>query len=232
LGKVVVPPLVVPVEIEAIVSAPFMENTWIVRRPGRGDCLVVDPGFEPEKIVRALQTNELAPAAILLTHGHADHIAGNTALRREWPDLPILIGAGDAPMLADPRANLSALGGISVTSPRADRLLVEGDRVEAAGFVLDVLDLPGHSPGHIVYVLRTETPIVVLGGDVLFQGSIGRSDFPGGSHELLVGGIRKKLFALPDETIVYPGHGDPTTIGEERRTNPYCGDNGGLFETG
>ncbi|MGE5193508.1 MAG: MBL fold metallo-hydrolase [Deltaproteobacteria bacterium] len=224
------PPLVVPAEIEVIVSAPFMENTLIVRRPGRAECLVVDPGFQPEKILGSLRSHELTPAAILLTHGHADHIAGNRALRREWPELPILIGARDAPMLTDPRANLSALGGISVTSPPADRLLVEGDRVEAAGFELDVLDLPGHSPGHIVYVLRTESPFVVLGGDVLFQGSIGRSDFPGGNQELLVGGIRKKLFSLPDDTIVYPGHGDATTVGEERRTNPFCGDRAGLYE--
>jgi glyoxylase-like metal-dependent hydrolase (beta-lactamase superfamily II) len=231
-GKVVVPPSVAPAEIEVIVSAPFMENTWIVRRRDRNDCLVVDPGFQPEQIVRWLQSNDITPAAILLTHGHADHIAGNSALRRQWPGVPILIGAGDAPMLTDPRANLSALGGVSVTSPAADRLLAEGDRVEAAGFELEVLELPGHSPGHIVYVLRSESPFIVMGGDVLFQGSIGRGDFPGGSHELLVDGIRRKLFALPDDTIVYPGHGDPTTIGAERRTNPYCGENAGLFEIG
>ena len=217
-------------QIHTVVSQPFEENTYIVWQPPGREALVIDPGLEPEAILDFLREQELTPAAVLNTHGHADHIAGNTALRREWPEVPILIGAGDAPMLTDARANLSALGGVAVTSPPGDRLLAEGDRVEAAGLVLDVLDLPGHSPGHIVYVLRGESPIVVLGGDVLFQGSIGRCDFPGGSQELLVGGIRRKLFTLPDDTIVYPGHGDPTTVGEEKRSNPYCGDNAGLFE--
>lgn len=210
--------------IGVVVSAPFMENTWIVRLADRSDCVVVDPGFQPEQIIAHLRRRQLSPSMILLTHGHADHIAGNAALKREWPDLPIVIGKGDAHMLSDANANLSMLGAVAVTSPPADRLVAEGESVAAAGMSFDVLDIPGHSPGHVVYVLRAVDPIVVLGGDVLFQGSIGRCDFPGGDQELLVGGIRKKLFALPDETIVYPGHGEPTTVGDERDSNPFCGD--------
>lgn len=199
-----------------------MENTLVIRRPERSDCLVVDPGFMPQQIINAIHRDKLVPAAILLTHGHVDHIAGNAALRRQWPEIPILIGAGDAPMLTDPQANLGFLGGVSVTSPPADRLLAEGERVTEAGFDLEVLDIPGHSPGHIVYVLKSGTPFLVFGGDVLFRGSIGRCDLPGGDQELLVGGIRRKLFALPDDTIVYPGHGEKTTIGHEKRHNPFC----------
>lgn len=209
--------------IEVIVSAPFMENTLVVHRAGREDCFIVDPGFEPRKIVTLVQKLKLRPELILLTHGHADHIAGNAALRQVWPNLPIVIGANDAFMLTDPVANLSGLGGVPVVSPPADRLVSEGDVIESAGITLHVLDIPGHSPGHVVYFLRSESHQIVLGGDVLFQGSIGRCDFPGGDMDLLVGGIRRKLFTLPEDTIVYPGHGPETTVGEERRTNPFCG---------
>lgn len=212
------------VRIDVLVSPPFMENTWIVRRGGRRECVVVDPGFQPQQIVRFIRQNDLQPERILLTHGHVDHIAGNAAMKREWPDLPIVIGAGDAHMLIDAKANLSGMGGFPVTSPPADRLVREGDVVETAGMEFDVLDIPGHSPGHVVYVLRSERPRIVLGGDVLFQGSIGRCDLPGGNQNLLVRGIRRKLFTLPDDTRVYPGHGDPTTTGEERRDNPFCGE--------
>jgi glyoxylase-like metal-dependent hydrolase (beta-lactamase superfamily II) len=165
---------------------------------------------------------------ILNTHGHVDHIAGNAALKRAFPDAPLLIGAGDAAMLTDPMLNLSGLSGVAVTSPPADRLLVEGDVVEAAGLRLEVLDIPGHSPGHIVFVLRDEPP-VVFGGDVLFRGSIGRTDFPGGDLDQLLGGIRAKLWPLPAATVVYPGHGPATTVGHERRTNPFLT---GSFEEG
>jgi hydroxyacylglutathione hydrolase len=109
-----------------------------------------------------------------------------------------------------------------IVSPPADRTVREGDVVEAAGLRLEVLEIPGHSPGHVVFVYRA-TPTLVLGGDVLFRGSIGRSDFPGGSLDALLAGIRAKLFTLPPDTVVYPGHGPVTTVGHERRSNPYVG---------
>jgi glyoxylase-like metal-dependent hydrolase (beta-lactamase superfamily II) len=132
-----------------------------------------------------------------------------------------MIGAGDAAKLTDPNGNLSAQYGLPITSPPADRLLREGDKVSLAGIELDVLETPGHSAGHIVFVWKEPTPWVVFGGDVLFQGSIGRSDFPDGSFEELAASIRTKLYTLPDDTQVLPGHGPPTTIGMEKRTNPF-----------
>ena len=199
-----------------------MQNSLVVGNTASGHCAVIDPGFAPQLLIDTIQKLGWTPDAILLTHGHVDHIAGNAALKRQWPDLPIFIGRGDAPMLGDSRLNLSASSGFDIVSPPADRLLDEGDTVLEAGFEFAVRHIPGHSPGHIVYILAGCQPPIVLGGDVLFQGSIGRTDFPGGSQAILVEGIRRKLFTLPDETLVYPGHGETTTIGEERQTNPYC----------
>jgi glyoxylase-like metal-dependent hydrolase (beta-lactamase superfamily II) len=123
-------------------------------------------------------------------------------------------------MLEDAEANLSAGFGVPLVSPPADRLLEHGDTFEAAGIALEVRAIPGHSPGHIVFVHHASPP-VVFGGDVLFQGGIGRYDFPGGNGRLLLQGIREQLLPLPDEAVVHPGHGPTTTIGRERRSNPY-----------
>lgn len=208
------------VQVRTVVSMPFDENTYLVWRQGREDALVIDPGLEPEAILDALAELHLVPVAILNTHGHADHIAGNAAMKEAFPNAPLLIGRGDARMLSDPMANLSGVFGMPFTSPPADRLLDEGDSVELGGMALDILEVPGHSPGHVVFVYRGP-PCHVFGGDVLFRGSIGRTDFPGGSFDQLLDGIRRKLFALPEDAVVYPGHGPVTTIGHERQTNPF-----------
>lgn len=208
-------------EVARVESLPFGEHTYVARRPGRTDCLVVDPGFEPEEIVAWLERQGLEPAAILLTHGHSDHIAGNAALKARWPEVPLLIGRGDAAKLTDPTANLSAPFGLSLTSPPADRLLADGEQLDLAGIGLTVREIPGHSAGHVVYIVATEVPPAVFGGDVLFQEGIGRTDFPDGDFEALAAGIQRHLYTLPADAIVFPGHGEPTTVGHERRHNPF-----------
>jgi len=185
------------IRLVRIESRPFAQNTYVLAREGRTDCLVVDPGFEPGAIIDWIDAHDLAPAALLLTHGHSDHIAGNAALRERWPDVPIVIGRHDAAKLTDPEANLSAPFGLPLTSPPADRLLDDGATVAAAGFRMVAHELPGHSRGHVVFKLEDCRPAVVLGGDVLFAGSIGR--------------------------VFIPGHGPESTFGRERRTNPYVG---------
>jgi hydroxyacylglutathione hydrolase len=215
--------MTMPMQIHTIVSQPFDENTYVVWLEGRRDALVIDPGLEPDLILDFLAEMGLTPAAILNTHGHADHIGGNEAVKQAFPDAPIVIGEHEAVMLTDPWVNLSAVFGTPIVSPPADRTLAEGETVEYAGVALEVRLTPGHSPGHIIYVYR-DSPCRVFGGDVLFRGGIGRYDFPGGSHAMLMASIRELLLTLPDDSVVYPGHGPVTTTGHERRTNPYLND--------
>ncbi|GIW80216.1 MAG: MBL fold metallo-hydrolase [Gemmatales bacterium] len=210
-----------PPNIETIVSMPFAENTYVVWRDDRDDALVIDPGLQPELILDFLAEIRRKPAAILNTHGHADHIGGNQAMKAAFPDAPLIIGANEAPLLTDADANLSAPFGMPIVSPMADRTVREGEIIEEAGMQLEVIEVPGHSPGHVVYLLRGN-PDRIFGGDVLFREGIGRFDFPNSDGRLLFLGIRQKLFTMPGDTIVYPGHGEPTTIGHERKKQSLC----------
>lgn len=209
--------------ILSIPSVPFDENSYVAYFEGRKDCLVFDPGMQPHKIFEVLQDRQITPVAIVCTHGHADHIAGNAAMKERWPDCPLIIGADDADKLTDPVGNLSSGFGIELVSPPADSTVSEGEVLELAGFQLRVYETPGHSIGHVVFVTEGIHPVQVFGGDMLFAGSVGRTDFPDGSFEALRQSIHEKLFPLPDDTIVLPGHGPATTIGVEKATNPFVG---------
>ena len=210
-------------QLTTIVSQPFEQNGYVARLQGRDDCLVIDPGLEPEKILRYLDNHKLVPAAILNTHGHSDHIGGNAALKKRWPSCPLVIGAADAAKLTDPWLNLSAAFGASLVSPAADVTVNDGDSYEYAGFELQVRTIAGHTTGHVVYLWEGQDPPVVWVGDVIFAGSVGQTDFPDGNHRQLILGIRSKLFTLPDQTILLSGHGPATTVGEEKRNNPFAG---------
>jgi glyoxylase-like metal-dependent hydrolase (beta-lactamase superfamily II) len=213
----------VRIQVQTIVSQPFAENSYVLWRDGETDAVVIDPGFEPEVIVEFLADRGLRLDAIVNTHGHVDHIAGNRALKEAFPAAPIVIGHGDADMLMDPDLNMSAAFGIPVTSPPRDRSVRDGEELTFAGIPMTFWEVPGHSPGHVVFFIHDTSPPMLLGGDVLFRGSVGRTDFPGGSFEQLAHGVRRKLWVLPAETVVYPGHGPVTTIGHEKRTNPFVG---------
>ena len=206
--------------IRVIESEQFGQNAYLAWQDGSTDAVIVDPGFDTDGIHEHLQREKLNLVAILNPHGHVDHMAGNAEMKTAYPAAPIVIGTGDAEMLTNPQLNLSAKWGFHIVSPAADRLVNEGD-VLNFGFELAVLDVPGHSPGHVVFVTKLETATIVFGGDVLFRDGIGRTDFPNGNFDQLAHGIRTKLYTLPDNTRVLPGHGPTTTIGQEKRTNPF-----------
>jgi len=211
------------IQIQVIESAPFAENSYIVWQEGAPDAFVIDPGFEPQPILDFIRGRELVLTAILNTHGHVDHIAGNAAMKAAYPDALLMIGSIDAPMLTDPELNLSAKYGFEVLSPPCDVELGDEVSIEVAGIEMDVFVISGHSPGHVVFIVKEGTPPIVFGGDVLFRGGVGRTDFPGGSFTQLERGIQQRLWPLADDTIVFPGHGPPTYIGEEKQCNPFVG---------
>lgn len=211
------------IHIESILSQPFAENTFVLWLEGQTDCIVIDPGLEPDKILRFLSDQNLTPVAILNTHGHSDHIAGNEAMKKNWPESPLMIGVGDEDKLSDPDKNLSGPFGLPLISPPADKTLNDGDELQLAGIQFKVFDTPGHSIGHVVFVCDQVSPTVVIGGDVLFNGGVGRTDFPDGSFEQLRDSIHNVLFPLKPDSLVFPGHGPHTTIGQEIETNAFVG---------
>ena len=203
--------------IQLIPAGYLQTNCYIVWDKASNDAIIIDPGGSSDEIIGFISGSGLKPSAIVNTHGHADHIGANMILYDEY-GCPILIHEADAYYLTDPDANLAGLiGFIEPISPAADRLLVEGDSVVVGNSMFRVIHTPGHTPGGICLYYGS----TLFSGDTLFSGSIGRSDFPGGSHDQLIDSIKRKLLVLPDDTDVYSGHGPITTIGEERRNNPW-----------
>ncbi len=207
-------------KIDCLSLGAYETNCYVLRSSeGAKDCLVVDPGMGAGRLVEFLQEHQLNPVAVVLTHGHIDHIAGVAALRDEFPDIKVYIHKLDADMLTEPNINLSAFTGEFFSIEPAEFSLEEGDVLEQAGVKLSVLHTPGHTPGGICLYSKDEA--IVFTDDTLFADSIGRTDFPCGSMEQLLKSIREKLFTLPDEIKVYPGHGPITTIAHEKAHNPF-----------
>jgi hydroxyacylglutathione hydrolase len=185
----------------------------------RGAAAVIDPGGDPEEIFSVIEREDWTPVAVINTHGHIDHVAANRAVVERYR-VPLLIHRLDAPGLSDPEINLSSLGLGRLDSPPPDRELGDGDEIPVGSLVLRVLATPGHSPGSISLLLEVgQGPATIFTGDTLFAGGVGRTDFPGGSIDRLVSSIRDRLLVFPDDTVILPGHGGSSTIGEERRGN-------------
>ena len=199
-------------EIRTIQVTPFIVNCYVVK--DGGEAIVIDPGDAPASVLRAL--TGCTVRMIVNTHCHCDHCGGNAELV-EQTKAELAIHREDLPLLHAMEMQAQMFGVSVEPSPEPTRFLQEGDVVQVGTSSLKVLHTPGHSPGHIVLVGDG----VVFAGDVLFEGSIGRTDLPGGDYQQLLDSIRTKLLTLPDNTVVYPGHGPSTTIGAERRSNPF-----------
>ena len=195
---------------------PLYVNSYIIGCEKTGIGAIVDPGDEAEMLLTEAKSLNLKIKQIINTHGHADHIGNNSEVK-EATGAEIYIHSVDAEMLVNPEKNLSLFFGPAVQSPPADGYLEEEKIHQIGELKFDILHIPGHSPGSVCLVADG----LAIVGDVLFQSSIGRTDFPGGSFTELTGGIRIKLFPLGDETEIFPGHGPPTTIGKERQYNPF-----------
>jgi glyoxylase-like metal-dependent hydrolase (beta-lactamase superfamily II) len=203
-----------PMYLDAFSDNSFESNCWLIGAEGTEDAVVVDPGFEPGVVHRMLETEGRRPVAVLATHGHFDHIGGAAEFCGD--ELPFYIHEGDVLALTDPDAWGGTFAGAPTVPVKDVRTLGDGDVLTFAGFRIEVLHTPGHTPGSVCY--RTDG--WVLTGDLVFAGAIGRYDFPSSSEAAMMASLRRFL-ELPDALDVFPGHGPRTTVGRERSRNPF-----------
>lgn len=194
---------------------PMEANCYILYNPDKREGLIIDPGAEGSHLIKFIKQEKISINYIINTHGHPDHIGANRKIK-EHTNAPILIHQYDAPMLAKSGSVLSLIFPVESSSPPADTFIKDGDLIECAGMKLKVLHTPGHTPGGISLLIDDS----IFTGDTLFSGSIGRSDLPGGSPEVLLNSI-KKILSLDENLIIYPGHGPSTTVSQELHSNPF-----------
>jgi glyoxylase-like metal-dependent hydrolase (beta-lactamase superfamily II) len=205
--------------INIFVLSEYQTNCFVVTVPDEPACWIVDCGFDSGPMLDWITSEQLQPAALLLTHTHPDHIAGVDAATSRFGNIPVYVHEAEAGFCSDPMRNLSAAMGMPVKVAEPDHLVRDGDTLELSGQTWRVVHAPGHSPGGVLYVHEASKQAIV--GDTLFAGSIGRMDFPLSDPEALRHTIQQVLMGMPDDLTIYPGHGPITTIGQERRTNPF-----------
>lgn len=206
-------------EVRTFTAGPFVQNTYLAWRPGSNTAVAIDAGTGVTGLISTLQAEHLELEAILLTHAHLDHIDGAAILKRHAPHAPIYLHADDQLLYDNVALQASQFGVHVETLPKVDERYKHGDSVTFAGIRFGVSHVPGHAPGHIS--LHVADAGVAFVGDVVFQGSIGRTDLPGGNYQQLMRSIREHVMTLPDATRLYCGHGPDTTVLAERTTNPF-----------
>lgn len=210
------------IQIQTFAFNPFNENTYVVFDQ-TGEGVIIDPGcYETEEkttLAKFIEDEGIKIKYLLNTHCHIDHVLGNDFVKEKYK-APFLIHPKEEPVLKSVKAYAPSYGFVQYHEALPDQFINEGDKVLFGTIEFQVLFLPGHAPGHIgFYDINSKS---LFSGDVLFQQSIGRTDLPGGDHNTLIKSIHQKIFTLPDDVLVYPGHGDPTTVGEEKISNPFC----------
>lgn len=206
-----------PLQIQTFTLGMWQTNCYVAS-VGRA-AWVIDVGFEPQPMLAYLREHELTVEKVILTHAHLDHIAGFAELQKQHPDVPVYLHEAEQHFPGDPQHNLSGPFGLPMTAPGPTDLLKGDETLELAGHRFALRHTPGHSPGNIC-LYQAEAGVAIV-GDTLFAGSVGRHDFPHSDPQALARSIREQLYTLPDDTRVLPGHGPETTIGVEKRTNPY-----------
>lgn len=208
--------------IQAFEFSPFSENTYVIADDATRDAVIIDPGCyeqaEKEALSQFIASNQLNVRYLLLTHAHLDHVFGVAYVKRKY-NVKAYLHELDQVIYNDVPTRCAVFGLRGYEPSEIDAHIKEGDQIKFGSIVLDVVFVPGHAPGHVAYINHAER--YVVGGDVLFQRSIGRTDFPYSNHADLVNSIRTEFYTLPDDYTVYAGHGEPTTIGQEKRSNPF-----------
>ena len=209
------------IQIKSFTFNPFSENTYVLYDES-AEAVIIDPGCydkaEYQKLNDYIESNALKPVKIINTHAHIDHVLGVAALKRKY-NIPFFLHKLDEPLLKAVKTYASNYGFVQFDEPEIDGYLDEGNKVEFGNSSLKVIFVPGHAPGHVAFV--NDEQHFVIGGDVLFRQSIGRTDLPGGDMKILLNSIRTQLFTLDDDYTVYAGHMEPTTIGFEKKNNPF-----------
>jgi hydroxyacylglutathione hydrolase len=200
---------------------PFAENTYVLSKSGKA--LIVDPGFfyqaETDRLLQYLDASGLTPVAVLQTHAHIDHIIGIPAVLKLWPGIPVYMHPDEKENWRRMPETAARFGFKMDPIPDTTIALETLGKIDLHGFEMEVRHVPGHAPGHLVFWFEEQSTLIA--GDTLFQGSVGRTDLYMGDFEVLQAAIRSQLYTLPSDTVVYPGHGSSTTIGEEMHSNPY-----------